>query len=213
MRPRHLFSLQSREQAIGLQTEMSELVIQEAPTGFRPRLICGLDVAYRDNRGFSSAVLWDLAADRIAATAGSSGPVKADYVPGFLGFREGLLMVSAAKTLRARADAFLVDGHGRAHPRRFGLACHVGLALDKPTVGVGKSSFYGRVVGENILAPDDEVLGRIVRAKSGKTYYVSVGHRVGLNDAVRLVRDCMVGNHPAPLREAHLEAVRLRRTR
>jgi len=139
------------------------------------------------------------------------GQAQVGYLPGLLGFREGPLLVSAARRLRARADVFLVDGHGRAHPRRFGLACQVGLALNQPTIGVAKTPFYGRIEDDRIMSPDGELLGKVVTAGNGKAYYVSVGHRVGLEDAATLVRDCLVNNHPAPLREAHLEAARIRR--
>ena len=93
----------------------------------------------------------------------------------------------------------------------FGVACQVGLALNQPTIGVAKTPFYGRIEDDRVQSPDGELLGKVVRAGGGKAFYVSVGHRVGLEDADRLVRRCLVNNHPSPLREAHLEAARLRR--
>src|SRR6266571_5128337 len=93
----------------------------------------------------------------------------------------------------------------------FGLACQVGLALNQPTIGVAKTPFYGRIEKNRIMSPDGELLGKVVRAGDGRAFYVSVGHRVGLEDADTLVKGCLVNNHPSPLREAHLEAARLRR--
>ena len=148
---------------------------------------------------------------KVVETERADGTVRVGYLPGFLGFREGPLVVRAVMRLKTRPDVFLVDGHGRAHPRRFGLACHVGLALDAPTVGVAKSPFYGNVTGNNVHAPNGRVVGKVLKAGSGKPYYVSTGHRVSLRDAVRVVRSCFVGNFPAPLRAAHMEAVRLKR--
>ncbi len=201
-----LFEFQSRDQAVKLQTRMSRLVVEESPSCFKPRLFCGLDV-----QAFASAVIWDLEDLKVTRRAASKGRAKVRYLPGLLGFREGPLLVSAARKLRGRADVFLVDGHGRAHPRRFGLACHVGLALNRPTIGVAKSRFYGRIEDDTILGPDGELLGKLVIVGNGRAFYVSVGHRVGLKDAARLVKGCLVNNHPAPIREAHLEATTMRR--
>ncbi len=206
-----LFEFRNREQAVRLQVELSRFVIEETPSVFKPKILCGLDMAYLGEQGFASAVLWDMEALKVVDTASSEGLVRVGYLPGLLGYREGPLMVRAARKLRTRVDGFLVDGHGRAHPRRFGLACHVGLALNRPTVGVAKSPFYGSIEGDCILGPDGEVLGSTVRADNGRAFYVSVGHRINLEDATHLVRKCLVNNHPAPLREAHVESARLRR--
>lgn len=208
---RNLFEFRSWKQALDIQVELSRFVIDRTPSSFKPRLLCSLDAAYGGEYGFASAVIWDNEASSVTETAGFERRVRVDYMPGFLGFREGPLLVSAAEKLRDRVDVFLVDGHGRAHPRLFGLACQVGLALKRPTVGVAKSLLYGETVDENIISPDGEVLGKVVRAGRAKAHYVSVGHRVELNDAARLVRACLVNNYPAPLRAAHLESLILRR--
>ncbi len=206
-----LFEYQSRNQAVYLQTRMSRLVVEKSSFRFKPRLFCGLDAAYEGEQAFASAVIWDADGPKATHRVVFKGQAKVEYLPGLLGFREGPLLVSAARNLDARVDVFLVDGHGLAHPRRFGLACHVGLALNRPTIGVAKSHLYGRLEGGRILDSAGKLLGRVVRARNGSAFYVSVGHRVGLEDAVRLVKSCMVDNHPVPLREAHLEAGRARR--
>jgi deoxyribonuclease V len=211
LKKKKLFEFKTWEQAASLQEELARSVVERTPSDFRPGQVCGLDAAYLDQRGFASAVLWDSQSRRIVAKAETVQEVGVEYVPGFLGFREGPLIVSAARRLAASTDVFMVDGHGRVHPRRFGLACQVGLALNKPTVGVAKSRFYGRVDGGNIISPDGSLLGKLVETRSGRRFFVSVGNRISLDDAVRLVKSCIVDDHPVPLREAHLEAVRLRR--
>ena len=148
-----MFDFRTWEQAADLQTTLAGSVVEQSPLHFKPRIVCGVDVAYRDDQGFASAVLWDLQSAKIVTTSKMVGKVSVEYVPGFLGFREGSLILAAARRLAGSADVFMVDGHGRVHPRRFGLACHVGLALAKPTIGVAKSRFYGKVDGDRIVDP------------------------------------------------------------
>ena len=213
MNQKSLFQFNNVESAIAKQRRLTRLVVEESPSLFKPRLLCGLDVAYEEKIGFAAAAMWDTGTSEIIEVAHAQGRLGVEYVPGLLGFREGPLLLSAVKRLRNSPDVFLVDGHGRAHPRRFGLACHVGLALDEPTLGVAKSPFYGRTERSRIVDYDGTRLGRVLRTRSGKLYYVSVGHRVGLDDAFSLVKKCMVNDYPVPLRTAHLESVRLKRSR
>ncbi len=207
---RGLFEFKSWEQAAVLQSRFASEIVEESPPRFRPRRVCGVDMAYRDDRGFASAVVWDIESGSIVSSSHATGKVDVGYVPGFLGFREGPMVAGLAKKIADSADVFLVDGHGRVHPRKFGLACHVGLALQRPTIGVAKSRFYGREEDENIVGPDGELLGKIVEA-NGRTLYVSVGNLIGLDDAVPIVRSCIVDRDCAPLRNAHLGAAKLRR--
>jgi deoxyribonuclease V len=208
---RDCFEFRTWGQAADLQSRLAGSIVEQTPSRFKPILICGLDLAYLDDLGFAAGVLWDLQSERIVATSKVVGEVGLGYAPGFLGFREGPLVVAAARKLSKSADVFMVDGHGRVHPRRFGLACHVGLALGKPTVGVAKSQFYGNVEGDSIVSPEGTLLGKVVRTNNGRPYYVSVGNRISLDNAAQLVKQCIVNDHAVPLREAHLEAARLRR--
>jgi deoxyribonuclease V len=140
-----LFEFKDAGSARARQREFSLRVVDRTPSGFSPRRVCGLDAAYRGGFGVGVAAVWDLEASCMAETRSVVLRVPVDYAPGLLGFREGPLVVAAAKMLRGSADVFLADGHGVAHPDRFGLACHVGLALDKPTVGVAKSILHGHL--------------------------------------------------------------------
>ena len=103
----------------------------------------------------------------------------------------------------------LVDAHGVAHPRRFGLACFVGLALDKPTIGVAKSLLYGRIEKDTVIDGDGSPIAVTLKLpESGKTIYVSVGHKISLKDAVRIVKYCLTPQGPVPIRLAHEEVTK-----
>lgn len=195
------------DQAISLQRDLSKRVQSVDDPEFEPRYLCGVDVAYDSDSAFVAAAVWDISSRRIIEIESAVDKVSREYVSGFLGFREGPLIVRIAERLGTRPDAFLIDGAGSAHPRKFGLACQVGLAMNKPTVGVAKSRLYGRLDGSNILDPEGKVIGRILAAGNQK-FYVSVGHRISLKTALDLVQRCMVNGHPSPLREAHLESIR-----
>ena len=169
--------------------------------------MCGIDAAYEGDTAFVAASVWDATNMEIIETATILDRVSTKYVPGFLGFREGPLLVKIAEKIRQKPDVFLIDGQGVAHPRRFGLACHVGLALDRPTIGVAKSRLYGKSDDSKILDHEGKVLGRILTVQNRK-FYVSVGHRISLETASNLVEKLIVDGHPSPLREAHLKSMR-----
>lgn len=205
-----IFRFGDAASAATAQNRLSLRVLEESPQGFAPRLLCGLDAAYADDIGVGVAAVWDLQNSSTVEVTSERGRVDVDYIPGLLGFREGPLIVAAAHKLRTNPDVFLVDGHGRAHPRRFGLACHVGLALDRPTIGVAKSRLFGVVKDDELRGAKDILLATILK-KGRSLFYVSVGHRIGLEDAFDVVKSCSRAGHVAPLRIAHLAAVELQR--
>jgi deoxyribonuclease V len=207
-----LFQFRTLSQAISLQRDMASRVVPLDDSGFKPRLMCGMDVAYDGDVAFVAAVVWDSEQRKLVEKAGVKDKAQTKYVSGFLGFREGPLLVRIARKLRSTPDLFLVDGQGVAHPRRFGLASHFGLAIEKPTVGIAKSLLYGKNQNELIVDPEGHGIGRIMTANNGRKFYVSVGHRISLETASRLAEGCMVDDHPWPLREAHLDSVRMKRS-
>jgi deoxyribonuclease V len=207
MTSEEFFQFVDTDHAASLQRDLSTRIKRIDDRDFEPRFLCGMDVAYDGDTAFAAAAVWDAANTKIVETATTVNSVLARYIPGFLGFREGPLLVRVAEKLRVRPDVFLIDGQGVAHPRKFGLACHVGLALDKPTIGVAKSRLYGRSDHGKILDPGGEIIGRILTAGNRK-FYVSVGHRISLETASDLVEKSIVNGHPSPLRQAHLESIR-----
>ncbi len=171
-----------------------------------------MDAAYNGETAYAAAAVWDMESEKFVEKASARDKAETSYVPGLLGFREGPILFRISQRLRSSPDVFLVDGQGVAHPRRFGLACHFGVAVSKPTVGVAKSRLYGRTENGVIVDSDGVRIGRIVTASTGRKFYVSVGHRISLDSASRLVEACLVKGHPAPLRQAHLDSENLKRS-
>ncbi len=161
-----------------------------------PSLAAGLDVSYDkgSDRVAAAAVVIDVETLAVRETAIVHGEVSFPYVPGLLAFREVPILLEALDRLTVRPDVLVCDGYGIAHPRRFGLACHLGVLTDLPSFGVAKTPFRatsaapGRRRGEwSPLVEGDEVLGRAVRTQTGvKPVFVSVGHRIGLARATAL---------------------------
>lgn len=141
-------------------------------------------------------------------------PVTFPYIPGLLAFREVPLIKGAFAQLKTRPDILFLDGHGLAHPRRFGLACHAGVILDVPSIGCAKSLLIGKYQEPSIVrggtselvAPEGDVVGYVVRTRTSvKPVFISPGHRVSRESAVRLALDCTRGYRvPEPTRLAHL---------
>lgn len=203
----------SPKEAVELQERLRPKVIYRGAV--RPlRWVAGVDVAYKDGGARARAAVvvcrWpemEVLEERVAEE-----PVRFPYVPGLLSFREAPAALAALSKLSHPIDCLLVDGQGRAHPRRFGLACHLGLWIGRPTIGCAKSRLYGRVSSpgpekgsrEPLLDADGEVLGAAVTTRDRcKPLYVSVGHRVSLEEAVEIVLACCRRTkHPEPLRLA-----------
>jgi len=186
------------------------------------RLVAGADVAFTpdDHACIAGIVVWNVAEARMVEEAVARRPAKFPYVPGLLSFREAPAVLAAARKLKSEPDVFMFDGQGMAHPRRFGLACHVGVLLDRPSLGCAKSLLCGepavpaaRRGSTRPLMHDGEQVGVILRTRDGvKPVFVSVGHRMTLEDAVAVVLACGGGFRlPEPTRLAHQLVTRERR--
>ena len=203
-----------------MQTRLAGLVRQEPLT--RPvRLIGGSDVAFnrRGDTCVAAIVVMTWPGLELVESAELVRKVEFPYIPGLLSFRELPAIVEAAGRLKLCPDLLLVDGQGRAHPRRLGIASHLGLELDWPTIGCAKSRLVGehREPGPNRrcrtrLTQDGELIGYVVRTRTGvKPLYVSVGHRIELDEAVRFVLAACRGYRlPEPARAAHHRVTLLR---
>lgn len=133
------------------------------------------------------------------------------YIPGLLAYREAPAVIGAIEKAKVKPDLIMVDGFGTNHPRRCGIACQVGIKLDMPAIGVGKSFLCGTIKNNDIYQGGD-VTGRLVYSKgSKKPIYVSPGHRISLDTAVSLVQECKIkGKLPEPTRLAHEYATELK---
>jgi deoxyribonuclease V len=181
-------------QARAIQEELRDCVDETPPPGFAPRRIAGVDVHFsKDGRAaYAAAVLLDALTLQIVESAQAGLPATFPYRSGFLSFREVPVAMAALAMLYETPDLVLVDGQGRAHPRRIGFASHLGLVVGVPTIGVAKSRLIGRfadpapVAGAaSPLEDKGEIVGAVVRTKAGcRPLFVSVGHRVDLETAV-----------------------------
>ncbi|MET8411029.1 endonuclease V [Streptomyces sp. NPDC005195] len=184
----------TEEQARAAQDELRGRVVLDEP-GPPPGTgtVTGVDVAYDDERDLvvAAAVVLDAASLRVVAEATAVGQVSFPYVPGLLAFREIPTVLAALDTLPCPPGLVVCDGYGLAHPRRFGLASHLGVLTGLPTIGVAKNPFAfayqepgaPRGSASPLLAGADEV-GRALRTRDGvKPVFVSVGHRVSLDHA------------------------------
>jgi deoxyribonuclease V len=194
-----------------LQRELSAAVVKRRDVG-EVRGVAGIDVGFP--RGSTRAAIAVLSYPELRPLeqATIERPTRFPYVPGLLSFREAPAVVEAFERLETKPDLLIVDGQGYAHPRRFGLACHVGVWLDLPTIGSAKSLLVGRhgpVPDERGAASPifdhDELVGMAVRTRQGvRPLYVSIGHRVDLDTAVEYVLACCRGYRlPEPQRAAH----------
>ena len=152
----------------------------------------------------------------------TEGEVEFPYIPGLLSFRELPMIAETFRKIKHKPDAVIIDGHGRAHPRRFGIACHAGIMLGLPTIGcaksllVGEHAVPGKQRGSNAdIMHRGEIVGSALRTKDGVSpVYVSVGHLIDLQTARQLVLDTVLNARiPEPVRAAHLAANELRLTR
>lgn len=212
----HAWDLAPRE-AADLQTRLAPQIITDGdPTDVR--FIAASDVAFVDRpyRGRPSlaraaVVVLSYPELEIVEQHVIEAPTEFPYVPGLLSFREIPVLTQAFELLEATPDLLLVDGQGRAHPRRFGLACHLGLLLDLPTIGVAKS----RLIGEHAepgpkrgastpLTRNGELIGTVLRTRDNvKPLYVSIGHRISLQSASDwILRLCTRYRLPEPIRLA-----------
>lgn len=151
------------------------------------RNVCAVDVAYDDKNAYCSAVVAS-ADGRPVESVSSVGAIKSPYIPGLLMLREAPPIFRTLRKITASYDLLLLDGHGQLHPRRCGIACYVGVMLDRPAIGIAKSLLCGKVGPDGSITLADRVLGQVV-GTGKKRLYVSVGHRISLRTAVSLVEN------------------------
>ena len=226
----------SYSQAVDLQKRLA-CKVQFTPLKKTPKLIAGLDCALSKDsqRIVATAVvlraqnvikgLWPRCFDfakqnggvklpdfELIETATASQKVTFPYIPGLLSFREAPACIAAVEKLKAEPDVFIICGQGIAHPRRLGLAAHLGLFFDKPTIGCAKSRLTGYFEepplekgAYSLLKDKDEAIGAVVRTRTNvKPVFISVGNKCRLDDAIKITLDCTTKYRlPEPTRLAH----------
>ncbi len=199
IKPLHSWNLSSKE-AIELQKQLAFEVETEDRFAEPIKTVAGIDLGFDVKNDTSRAVVVVLKFPELELieTAEAKLPIQFPYVPGLPSFRETPVAIKALEKLNLTPDLILCDGQGLAHPRRFGIACHIGLIADVPTIGVAKSILIGKFenLGEergNVasLILKNEQIGAALRTKDKtQPVYVSVGHRISLKTAVKYVLQC-----------------------
>ena len=203
----------SPRRAAAIQRDLAGRVERETPARFKPAVVAGLDAAFPTGgrECVAAAVAWSVRERRVLEERVARCPLTFPYVPGLLSFREAPAVLAALAELKTPVDALLCDGHGFAHPRRFGLACHLGVLTGIPAIGCAKSVLvgtHGEVDAprgsEGPLEHRGERIGTVLRTRDRvRPVFVSIGHRMDLETAVGLVLACAIGFRlPEPIRRA-----------
>jgi len=206
----------STAQALDIQLRLKAQVSKSSEV-VNPRFIAGVDISVGKGRGTATGAVVVLQYPELRLVEVKTVNDKLDlpYIPGLLSFRESPLILAACEQLDLMPDLVLVDGQGIAHPRRFGLASHLGLLLNIPTIGCAKSLLCGaheipssEPGNYTEIIDKDEIIGAVLRTKPGvKPVYVSIGHKIDLETAIYWVMNCCRGYRlPEPTRLAHLAA-------
>lgn len=211
---RHAWDV-TREEAASIQEALRDEVIKEDELGV-VRYVAGVDAGFeeRDGQTVARAAVAVLSFPdlELHEHAVVRRPTSFPYVPGFLSFREAGALIEALEQLSTLPDLLLCDGQGLAHPRRFGLACHLGVLTNIPSIGVAKTRFIGQheaLAHERgawqPLRDQDETVGVALRTQAGiKPLYVSIGHRISLQSAIHYVLACAPRyRQPETTRQAH----------
>ncbi|MBE2269441.1 MAG: deoxyribonuclease V [Anaerolinea sp.] len=219
---RHDWNITPAE-AIALQQQMRGELEFHAPLDLSAiKLVAGVDVSVKpnpDGQDWSQAAIAVLSFPDLqpVETVLASMPTPFPYIPGLLSFREGPVLETAFAKLQVTPDVFIFDGMGRAHPRRMGIAAHMGLWLQRPTIGCGKTHLVGKYVDPpqergafSELTDRGEVIGVVLRTRAGvKPVYISVGHLADLDTSIQLIMACTPKYRlPEPIRAAHNAAGR-----
>jgi deoxyribonuclease V len=216
----HDWNLTPKE-AVALQRELADRVDQRTPLE-RCELIAGADISSPrfGNVQYVGVVVLRMADLSVVEQRRVVCETTFPYVPGLLSFRETPALLKAFALVESEPDVVVLDGHGYAHPRRFGFACHVGLWLNRPCLGCAKSRLIGtfkrlgtKAESRAALVDHDEIIGAVVRTKTAvKPVFVSVGHRIDLESAVRTILATRAGYRiPEPTRLADQYVKALRR--
>lgn len=208
----------SPAQAIALQKQLASQVVYDRPLDVNAiRLVAGVDTSVKENTSQAAVVVLTFPGLEVVETSLWQMPTPFPYIPGLLSFREGPALEEAFRRLKHEPDVFIFDGMGRIHPRRLGIASQMGLWLQKPTIGCGKTYFIGQYVEPSDergaftnLTDKGEVIGVVMRTRKGtKPVYISVGHLADLATAIDLVMRCTTKYRlPEPIRKAHQAAGR-----
>ena len=204
------------EDLIEIQNKLKERV-SLIPLNNEIKYIAGCDVSMNrfSQYGFGGFVVLDYKTLEIVDESVSVDKFRIPYIPGLLSFREIPILAKAWKGLRVKPDALIVDGNGILHPRRMGLATHLGILLNIPTIGCAKKLLTGKVIGEYIYSNDKkDILGFAHKSKKcAKPIFISPGHLINLEDSLKIIKKCIIKHKlPEPTRLAHIVVNKYRKS-
>jgi deoxyribonuclease V len=194
------------------QQRMSKLLILEDQLPGRIRHVAGIDVAYTKNMSIAAAAILEYDSLKLEETQTASYKTQLPYIPTLLAFREIKPSIQCIRKLHIQPDIFLVNGHGYAHPYHCGLASHLGLVLQKPTIGIAKNKLIGKIQKPQqkvaLITHNGKTIGAKLEINSKhEPIYVSIGHMISLQTAIEITKQTTRNNHlPEPLLEAHQTA-------
>ncbi len=204
----------SIKEAFKIQKDLSKKIIREK-TYDQLRTVAGADLAIltKQEKFLCGIVVFSYPSMQIVEKVYSITEIKFPYIPGLLAFRECPAIIETFEKIRNKPDLLMIDGHGLAHPRSFGIACHAGVILGIPTIGVAKKKLFGTYIEPQKQKgnwsklknkKDSKTIGAVVRTKNNvKPVFVSIGNKIDLQSSVKLVLDCSVGYRiPEPTRQA-----------
>ena len=193
---------------VNLQKEIAKKVIDYDCLNNEINNICGIDVAYKNNIAFCSALIVNKGTLEIIESINHKSIVNYPYIPGLFIVRESKSIIGVLKLIKNSYDVLLIDAHGVLHPRRCGLACYIGVIIDKPTIGIAKNLLCGHIMKDNYIEYNGEILGYRIKKTNKKDIYVSIGHKIGLATAINIVMDLIKDNErlPEPLRLADINS-------
>jgi deoxyribonuclease V len=194
--------------AIELQREIAKKVIAEDTLHKEIEYICGIDVSYKNNAAYCSAVIIKKNTLELIESVDSKSVVRHPYISGLFILRESKPILTTLKSLKNHFDLLLIDGHGQLHPRKCGLASYIGVLIDKPTIGVAKTLLCGSIMEDQSVEYDGTVLGFRIKKEGKKQIYVSVGHKISLTTAIKIIKEITKKEEwiPEPLRIADLNS-------
>lgn len=202
----------SPKQAIKIQNKLREK-IKLKKLLIQPRLIAGVDVAFKKGKAIGVMAVMNYPEFKVIERMRKIIPISYPYIPGLLTFREGPVLEKCFRTIKSEPDVIIFDGQGIAHPRNMGIATHIGILLDKPTIGCAKSRLWGKYTEPKkkrdsfsyLLDNQNKRIGAVLRTKDNvKPVYISPGHEMDIGSAMRIILICTKKYRlPEPLRLAH----------
>ncbi|MFQ5952672.1 MAG: endonuclease V [Candidatus Omnitrophota bacterium] len=218
MRYRHLHKWDlSPKEAIRAQEKIHEMTVMKKPTLQKIRLIAGVDVSVKDGHSKAAIVILTYPGLEVKEKVTAMEKTRFPYIPGLLSFREGPVILRCIRKLSVEPDLFIFDGQGLAHPRKTGLATHMGVILNKPSIGSAKSHLYGtysepgKKKGDFSIIKDTDgnSIGAVLCTRDNTNpVFVSPGHLVDIQSSIKIILACSPKYKiPEPIRAAHNTAI------